>query len=145
MKKSLKVAITNSCCWFLYWSNFIFFGYFVLFFIAVLTIALLVNYVNNFHTLFGNLGCCYREWIWEKAFSRRYSTQWHRSYIWWHWSSWKCEGYSKGVGDASFTKAWTFLQGAVDKGKCTNKYILLHRTSSYFREINGYQSMDFLH
>ena len=119
----------NSCCWLSYWSKFIFFPFHFIFKSSFYK-TVLVNYVNTFHTLFVNLGCCHGEWIWEMAFSRRYPTQWYRSHIWWYWSSWKCEGYSKGVGDASFTKAWTFLQGAIDQGINNNKYILLHIVST---------------
>ena len=71
-------------------------------------------------------GCCNRKWIWEKAFSWCHSTQWHRSYFWWYRSSWKCEGYIKGVGYASFTEAWTLLQGAIDQGYLLYSNELFH-------------------
>ena len=59
-------------------------------------------------------GCCYREWIWEETSSRCDTAQWHWSDLWWYWSSWKCQGYAKGTGDAASTKARTILQGAID-------------------------------
>lgn len=61
-------------------------------------------------------GCCDREWVWEKTSNWCNPSQWYWCDIWWYRSTWKCQRYIKGVGDASFTAARTFLQGSTNKG-----------------------------
>lgn len=61
-------------------------------------------------------GCSDRKWIWEATSGRCYSTEWHRSNIWWYWSPGKCKRHIEGTSNAAFTKAWTLFQGELNQG-----------------------------